>query len=118
MYVWEGWCFMARMSAPLDAILCLTLVTLFGVQVSAQSSPTPKVSRESDLQAQVAQKAPLWLKQYDLPSVAVAYIEKGKVAWTAVYVDQIPGVPPPGKTLYNLAPPQNPNQTESNIHLA
>src|SRR6266852_3929780 len=118
MYVWEGWCFMARMSAPLDAILCLTLVTLFGVQVSAQSSPTPKVSRESDLQAQVAQKAPLWLKQYDVPSVAVAYIEKGKVAWTAVYGEQSPGVPATGKTLYNVASLTKPISAEVILRLA
>jgi CubicO group peptidase (beta-lactamase class C family) len=106
------------MSAPLDSILCLTLVTLFGVQVSAQSPPTPKASRESDLQSQLAQKAPQWLKQYDVPSVAVAYIEKGKVAWTAVYGNQSPGVPATGKTLYNVASLTKPISAEVILQLA
>ena len=75
---------MARLSVRLDALLCLTLVTLSGAQVYAQSSRSPAVSGEPDLRAQLGQKAPQWLKQYDVPSVAVAYIENGKLAWTEI----------------------------------
>jgi CubicO group peptidase (beta-lactamase class C family) len=109
---------MARLSVRLDALLCLTLATLLGTQLYAQSSRTPEASEKPDLKAEVDRKAPQWLKQYDVPSVAVAYIENGKVAWTAVYGEQSPGVPATGKTLYNVASLTKPISAEVLLRLA
>jgi CubicO group peptidase (beta-lactamase class C family) len=63
----------------------------------------PKVSQKSQLQQEFDRSVGQWLKKFDVPSVAVAYIENGKLAWTAVYGDQGPGVPATEKTLYNVA---------------
>src|SRR5688500_5360080 len=57
----------------------------------------------ADNRAILDEKAPQWLKQHDVPSVAVAYIENGKLAWTAVYGRQSPGVKATPKTIYNIA---------------
>jgi CubicO group peptidase (beta-lactamase class C family) len=109
---------MARLSARIDALLYLTLATLLGGQLHAQSSRSREVSEKSDLKAQLGQKTPQWLKQYDVPSVAIAYIENGKVAWTAVYGEQSPGVPATGKSLYNVASLTKPISAEVILRLA
>jgi CubicO group peptidase (beta-lactamase class C family) len=109
---------MARLCAQLNALLCVTLVTLWGAQLDAQTSRYPTMAGEHDLKAQVAEKAPQWLKQYDVPSVAVGYIENGKLAWTAVYGEQSPGVPATGKTLYNVASLTKPVSAEVILRLA
>ena len=48
-------------------------------------------------------EAPGLLEANDVPSVAVGYIEDGKVAWTAVYGERAPGEPADANTLYNIA---------------
>ena len=53
-----------------------------------------------------------------MPSVAVAYIEDRKVAWTAAYGEQSPGVPATGKTLYNMASLTKPVTAEVVLRLA
>lgn len=108
---------MATLSARFDAFLCLTLVTLLGARVCAQSKQSAEAFGKSDLKAQVDQKAPQWLKQYDVPSAAVAYIEDGKVAWTAIYGEQSPGVPATSKTLYNVASLTKPISAEVILRL-
>jgi CubicO group peptidase (beta-lactamase class C family) len=67
---------------------------------------------------QLDAQAPGWLQKYDVPSVSVAYIEHGKVAWTAVYGEQSPGVPATGKTLYNVASLTKPITAEVILRLA
>lgn len=76
------------------------------------------MAAKSRLQLSLDQKAPQWLKQYDVPSVAVGYIENGKLDWTAVYGEQSPGVPATEKTLYNLASLTKPISAEIILRLA
>jgi CubicO group peptidase (beta-lactamase class C family) len=59
-----------------------------------------------------------WLKESDVPSVAVAYIEHRNVAWTEVYGEQSPGVSATGKTLYNMASLTKPVTAETVLRLA
>ena len=59
------------------------------------------VRAPADARAQIDAHVAEWLKQSDVPSVAVAYNKDGKVAWTAVYREQSPGVTATEKTLYN-----------------
>jgi CubicO group peptidase (beta-lactamase class C family) len=47
--------------------------------------------------------APLWLAAHDVPSVAVAYVDSGRVRWSRVYGEQAPGEPASEETLYNVA---------------
>lgn len=87
----------------LAALLCLTTAAF-------AQTPTPR--------QQLDQKAPQWLKQYDVPSVSIAYIEHGKVAWTAAYGEQSPGVPATTETLYNVASLTKPVTAEIVLRLA
>jgi CubicO group peptidase (beta-lactamase class C family) len=82
-----------------SALILLAAVPL----VSAQTSPRTGTYTAAELKHQLDASAPLWLKQDDVPSVAVAYISQGKVAWTAVYGEQGPNIPATDKTLYNMA---------------
>lgn len=62
--------------------------------------------------------APQWLAQSDVASVAIAYIEDGRVAWTAAYGEQSPGVPATPDTLYNVASLAKPISAEVMLRLA
>lgn len=88
--------------------------TIWAVQRDAAQSLTAK----NDLRAEIDVHAAEWLKESDVPSVAVAYIEGGKVAWTAVYGEQSPGVPATEKTLYNMASLTKPVTAETVLRLA
>ena len=70
------------------------------------------------LKQQLDASTPGWLRQNDVPSVAVAYIDHGRVAWTAVYGEQSPGVPATEKTLYNIASLTKPISAEVILRLA
>lgn len=91
---------------------------MFDTQGSAQSPLGHEISGASEVKAQLDQKATQWLKQYDVPSVAVAYIADGKVAWTGVYGEQSPGVQATSKTLYNVASLTKPISAEVILRLA
>ena len=86
-------------------------------QHKAQSTARTAGAREDD-RAEIVAHAAEWLKESDVPSVAVAYIKDGKVAWTAVYGEQSPGVPATEKTLYNLASLTKPITAETVLRLA
>jgi CubicO group peptidase (beta-lactamase class C family) len=92
---------------------------MFGVagQEKAQSSP-PTVAAENDGRAEIDAHATEWLKESDVPSLAVAYIEDQRVKWTAVYGEQSPGVPATAKTLYNMASLTKPVTAETVLRLA
>jgi CubicO group peptidase (beta-lactamase class C family) len=96
------------------ASLCLATLSLalgFG-----QTQPIPQ-SRQP-IQAELDQKVPGWLKQFDVPSVAIAYIRNGKIDWTAIYGEQSPGIPANAKTLYNVASLTKPISAEVILRLA
>ncbi len=67
---------------------------------------------------QVDEKAAQWLKEYDVPRVAVAYIEDRKIAWTAGYGEQSPGVAASENTLYDVASLTKPVTAEMILRLA
>lgn len=79
--------------------------------------PAPAQS-QPDLKAALAAAAPQWLAQYRVPSVAVAYVEDGRIAWTAVYGLQSPGVSATDETLYNIASLTKPITAEIVLRLA
>ena len=62
--------------------------------------------------------APGLLAANDVPSVAVGYIENGKVAWTAVYGERAPGEAAGEDTLYNIASLTKPLVAETILRLA
>jgi CubicO group peptidase (beta-lactamase class C family) len=72
----------------------------------------------ANLRTQVVQNLPKWLKQYNVPSVAVAYIANGKLAWTEVAGEQSPGAPANDKTLYNIASLTKPIVAETILRMA
>ena len=76
------------------------------------------VATPADARAQIDAHVGEWLKESDVPSVAVAYIKDGKVAWTAVYGEQSPGVAATEKTLYNMASLTKPVTAEAVLRLA
>jgi len=88
------------------------------LQGAAQTPSSQDIMGASAFEAELDRKAPQWLRQYDVPSVAVAYIEDGKVAWTKVYGQQSPGVPATSKTLYNVASLTKPISAEVILRLA
>jgi CubicO group peptidase (beta-lactamase class C family) len=92
------------------------IMVLASTCLYAQSAPA--ASSKKDLRAQIDRQAEQWLTQYDVPSVAVAYIENGKVAWTAVYGEQSPGIKATEKTLYNTASLAKPVSAEMILRLA
>ena len=94
------------------ALICTTLM------VSASfAQDAPKVSQKSRLEQELDRSVGQWLKKFDVPSGGVAYIENGKLAWTAVYGDQSPGVPATEKTLYNVASLTKPISAELILRL-
>jgi CubicO group peptidase (beta-lactamase class C family) len=89
------------------AILAVILATTLLAQSPRQT-----------LRAHIDQNVVAWLKEYDVPSVVVAWIEDGKLAWTAVYGEQSPGVPASSKTIYNVASLTKPVSAETLLRLA
>lgn len=78
----------------------------------------PSYAESSDaLRDRIAGNAPEWLRKHDVPSVAIAYIRDGKVAWTSVHGEQSPGVPATGKTIYNVASLTKPIAAETILRL-
>lgn len=58
------------------------------------------------------------LATHNVPSVAIALIEDGRVAWTAAYGEQSPGVPATPATLYNVASLAKPVSAEVMLRAA
>ena len=86
-------------------------------QEKAQSTART-VAAKRDGRAEIDAHAAEWLKESDVPSVAVAYIEDRKVAWTEVYGEQSPGVAATEKTQYNVASLTKPITAETILRLA
>lgn len=102
------------MHKSLKTITALAALLLCaGTFANAQSTAAHETGR-----AEIAAHAAEWLKESDVPSVAVAYIEHGKVAWTAAYGEQSPGVPATERTLYNMASLTKPITAETVLRLA
>jgi CubicO group peptidase (beta-lactamase class C family) len=103
-------------ASAVAGMLCLSMLPAMA-QEKAQSTAATVVAKKAgraDIDAHAAQ----WLKESDVPSVAVAYIENRKIAWTAVYGEQSPGVRATEKTLYNVASLTKPITAETILRLA
>jgi len=62
---------------------------------------------------------PIWLKAFNVTGVAIAYIDDGKISWTAFYGDQVPGGPHANEhTLYSVASLTKPITAEIILRLA
>src|ERR1700751_2355240 len=83
-----------------------------------EHSTARTVEATKDGRAEIDAHAAEWLKESDVPSVAVAYIEHRKVAWAEVYGEHSPGVSATGKTLYNRASLIKPVTAETVLRLA
>lgn len=93
--------------------LFLITVTLNVAACAPHTSSEPVASTPSQravtagaaisLRDQLDDKAPQWLAEADVPSLAVAYIRNGRLEWTRVYGEQEDGVPATTRTLYNIA---------------
>ena len=103
-------------------VLAVVVMGCMGAALAAgqrmEHSTAPTVAAKENGRAAMDAHAAEWLKESDVPSVAVAYIKDGKVAWTAVYGEQSPGVPATRKTLYNLASLTKPITAETVSRLA
>jgi CubicO group peptidase (beta-lactamase class C family) len=95
---------------------CVTMIPAAG-QEKAQSTDRT-VAAKKDGRGQIDAHAAEWLKESDVPSVAVAFIKDRTLAWTAVYGEQSPGVAAIGKTLYNMASLTKPVTAETVLRLA
>jgi CubicO group peptidase (beta-lactamase class C family) len=77
--------------------------------VSGFAQTTTQAATKSELQLTLDKKVQRWQKVFDDVSIAIAYIENGKVSWISIYGDQLPGGPPAtdktlyDKTLYSVA---------------
>ncbi|HEY0022891.1 MAG TPA: serine hydrolase domain-containing protein [Longimicrobium sp.] len=97
------------------------LVLAFTLGACAPHRPAPVAPAPDPSVAQIAaldEKAPLWLAEHHVPSIAVAYIRDGRVQWTKVYGEQSEGVPATAQTLYNVASLAKPVFAETMLRLA
>lgn len=94
-------------------LIALLFATAPLLQISGQTAPSPAA-----LRSRFDATALALLRQHDVPSVAVAYIHNGALAWTAVYGDQSPGTPANDKTLYEIASLTKPITAETVLRLA
>jgi CubicO group peptidase (beta-lactamase class C family) len=96
----------------LGFVITFTFVTGGFAQTASQTAT------RSGLRDRLDQKVPTWRKAYGVTSVAIAYIENGKLAWTAFYGEQTPGGPPANeKTLYSVASLTKPISAEVILRL-
>jgi CubicO group peptidase (beta-lactamase class C family) len=96
-------------------VLAISTLCCACAPLHAQSaSPSPSLDVRTTLDAQV----PGWLARHDVPSLAVARIRDGRVAWTRVYGQQAEGVPATDSTLYNVASLTKPLFAELMLRLA
>ena len=106
----------ARKALVVAVIGCVSMIPVAG-QEKAQSTART-VAAKKDGRAAIDAYAAEWLKESDVPSVAVAFIKDRRLAWTAVYGEQSPGVAATGKTLYNMASLTKPVTAETVLRLA
>jgi CubicO group peptidase (beta-lactamase class C family) len=103
------------MPARFAVFACSTLLisALLSAQNPSQSAANVERKRQLD------QQVPAWLKEFNITSASVAYVDGGKIAFTAYYGDQVPGGPPANaSTLYNVASLTKPITAEVILRMA
>lgn len=105
------------MKYSIAAFVCVFLVSC--VSMDTLDDPTIAPSAHAQmLKTQLDNAAMQWLAEEDVPSIAVAYIEDGRLQWSAVYGERAPGAPATGETLYNIASMTKPITAEVILRLA
>lgn len=100
------------MSMRAIVLLVLCAFTCFGAASARGQARTPAQTR-------LDQKVPVWQKAFNVTAVGIAYIEDGRVAWTAFYGEQWPGGPKSSdKTLFSVASLTKPITAEIILRLA
>lgn len=98
---------------PLAIIFLIPVLSICARMCIAQ--PAPK----SPAQGRLDERMPIWLKAFNVTGVGIAYIQDGRLAWTAFYGDQVPGGPPANEqTLYSVASLTKPITAEVILRLA
>ncbi len=98
-------------------LIAVILLANSAVATYAQSAAHPII--KSVAQRRLDEKVPIWIKAFNVSGIAIAYIENGKLAWTAFYGEQIPGGPPANEeTLYDVASLTKPISAETILRLA
>src|SRR5580658_4747618 len=96
--------------------LVLVLSAFAGVSVFAQAT-TP--ANKPELQLALDKKVQQWQPVFDDVSIAIAYIENGKISWISIYGNRFSGGPPADdKTLYSVASLTKPITAETILRLA
>jgi CubicO group peptidase (beta-lactamase class C family) len=106
-------------------VLVASVLTFVGCspQPSAESASSTRRAAETEagietaLQLELDQRAPQWLEESKVPSLAVAYLSNGTVQWTRVYGRQAEGIPANTNTLYNVASLTKPISAEVILRL-
>lgn len=99
--------------SPGSAVLVAALM----LAAPCQAQEAPADPQDAQLHAALDAAAPGWLAQYDVPSLAVAYIREGALVWTAAYGMQSPDTPATVDTLYNIASMTKPLTAETTLRL-
>ena len=99
-------------------VIVMAFLSTVANRAQEKAQPNSRAVAERDGRAQIDAHAAEWLKESDVPSLAVAYIENRKIAWTAVYGEQSPGVAASERTLYNVASLTKPITAETVLRLA
>ena len=86
--------------------------------VSAGCASALPSSIAAPIPAAIETGVPQWLAESEVASAAIAYIEEGRVAWTAAYGEQSPGQRATPATLYNVASLAKPVSAEVMLRLA
>jgi len=113
----EGWYGSSSEGRLMRSLLWLcagTTCVISGLlQLRAQSTDS------SELRHRLDEKVPTWIRVFNATGVSIAYIEHGKIAWTAYYGEQVPGGPAANeKTLYDVASLTKPITAEVIVRLA
>lgn len=86
--------------------------------VLSSTSSAAQANRAQDERTVLDRDVPALLKQYQIPSVSIAQIENGRLAFAVAYGMQSDGVSATTKTLYNIASLTKPISAEIILRLA
>ncbi|WP_339933559.1 serine hydrolase domain-containing protein [uncultured Brevundimonas sp.] len=107
---------MMRRSSTFSLMLAAILMTGCAA-VPEPARPAPEIAASQPLKRELDARAPEWLRLYDVPSVSVAYIVDGRLAWSVAYGERAPGQPATPDTLYNIASMTKPIVAETVLRL-
>src|SRR4051794_16648247 len=96
----------------------MRLWLVFILSAFAGSNTFAQAAHPSESQLALDAKVQRWQTVFDDVSIAVAYIENGKVAWISIHGNRFPGGPPADdKTLYSVASLTKPITAETILRM-